>query len=108
MLSAAETAESASPSSVKQTRPAAQSPVGQPVASGGVAAEVAAPRAPAVAQAARTGTAVADSSGIAQALQTGFASIVTAIAAHAKLTEAGNGTLSKIESKLSTAGAVFA
>jgi hypothetical protein len=61
-----------------------------------------------VAQAARTGTAVADSAGIAQALQTGFASIVTAITAHAKLTEAGNGTLSKIESKLSSAGAVFA
>lgn len=92
---------------------AVQPPAGQTIAlaspmGGGVAAEVAAPRAPAVAQAARTGTAVADSSGIAQALQTGFASIVTAIAAHAKLTEAGNGTLSKIESKLSTAGAVFA
>jgi hypothetical protein len=92
---------------------AAQQPAGQAIAlaspaAGGVAAEVAAPRAPAVAQAARTGTAVADSAGIAQALQTGFASIVTAITAHAKLTEAGNGTLSKIESKLSSAGAVFA
>lgn len=82
--------------------------VTQPAAPSSVAAEVAAPRAPAVAQAARTGTAVADSAGIAQALQTGFASIVTAITAHAKLTEAGNGTLSKIESKLSSAGAVFA
>ena len=82
---------------------------GQPIgAAGGVASEVASPRVPAVAQAARAGTAVADSSGIAQVMQSGFAAIVTAITAHAKLTEAGNGTLSKIESKLSTAGAVFA
>lgn len=82
---------------------------GQPIgAAGGVAAEVASPRAPAVAQAARAGTAVADSSGIAQVMQSGFTAIVTAITAHAKLTEAGNGTLSKIDGKLSSLGAVFA
>ena len=82
---------------------------GQPMAAGGgIAAEVAAPRAPAVAQAARAGTAVADSAGIAQVMQSGFTAIVTAITAHAKLTEAGNGTLSKIDGKLSSLGAVFA
>ena len=74
---------------------------------GGVAAEVAAPRAPAVADAARTGTATADWSGVAKAMETGFAKVVDAIAAHTKLTAAGNSTLSSIDKKLSAAGAAF-
>ena len=72
-----------------------------------MAAEVAAPRAPAVADAARTGTATADWSGVAKAMETGFAKVVDAIAAHTKLTAAGNSTLSSIDKKLSAAGAAF-
>jgi hypothetical protein len=92
---------------------AVQPPASQTIAlaspmGGGVAAEVAAPRAPAVAQAARAGTATADWSAVAKAMETGFATVVEAITAHAKLTAAGNSTLSSIDKKLSAAGAVFA
>lgn len=80
-----------------------------PAMAGGVAADVAGPRAPAVAAAARDGTtAAAQSTTVAQSMSTGFAAVVQAIADHAKLTATGNGTLASIDQKLSAAGAVFA
>ena len=91
---------------------AAQQPAGQAIAlaspaAGGVAAEVAAPRAPTVAQAARAGTAIADWAGVAQVMQSGFASVVNAIDSHKKVSESHTSRLDKIVQNTANAGMAF-